>query len=409
MSPLRRYLSDNASFLAAGALLTFLSSFGQTFFISVFAGEIRAKFGLGHGEWGLIYSLGTTASAIVMIWAGALTDRIRVRVLGPVVLTGLALACLSMAVNPVIWALPLVIFALRFFGQGMTSHIAVVAMVRWFQATRGRALAIAGLGFSAGEALLPIMFVTLMGFIDWRWLWVAAALLIMAGAPGLMRLLRQERTPQSMAEDMTSLGMGQRHWTRMQALHNPVFWCLLPALLGPPAFNTAFFFHQVHYAEVTGWTHAQLVALFPIYTGTAVAMMVASGWALDRWGSLRLLPLVELPMAFGFVLFSFDGSPQAVLAGFILLGIGAGAFGTLPNAFWAESYGTAHIGAIKALAAAVMVFGSAIGPAITGVLIDRGFALTDQYFVIAGYFAFASFGLVVATQLVRRALEPSAV
>ena len=114
-------------------------------------------------------------------------------------------------------------------------------------------------------------------------------------------------------------------------------------------------------------------------------------------------------MALGFVLFSFDASPQAVLAGFILLGIGTGAFGTLPNAFWAESYGTAHIGAIKALAAAVMVFGSAIGPAITGVLIDRGFALTDQYFVIAGYFAFASFGLVVATQLVRRALEPSAV
>ena len=125
MSPLRRYLSDNASFLAAGALLTFLSSFGQTFFISVFAGEIRAKFGLGHGEWGRIYSLGTTASAIVMIWAGALTDRIRVRVLGPVVLTGLALACLSMAVNPVIWALPLVIFALRFFGCAPIGHVMV--------------------------------------------------------------------------------------------------------------------------------------------------------------------------------------------------------------------------------------------------------------------------------------------
>ena len=68
------FLSRNAPWLAAGGLLTFLSSFGQTFFISIFAGEIRADFGLSHGEWGGIYSLGTAASAAMMIWTGALTD-----------------------------------------------------------------------------------------------------------------------------------------------------------------------------------------------------------------------------------------------------------------------------------------------------------------------------------------------
>ena len=44
-----RFLRDNAPFLSVGVLLTFVSSFGQTFFISVFAGEIRAEFGLSHG------------------------------------------------------------------------------------------------------------------------------------------------------------------------------------------------------------------------------------------------------------------------------------------------------------------------------------------------------------------------
>ena len=51
---LLRFLSENIQWLAAGILLTFLSSFGQTFFISIFAGEIRSTFGLSHGQWGLI-------------------------------------------------------------------------------------------------------------------------------------------------------------------------------------------------------------------------------------------------------------------------------------------------------------------------------------------------------------------
>ncbi len=161
-------LVRNAPWLASGALLTLLSSFGQTIVISVFAADIQAEFSLSHGAWGGIYALGTTTSAVVMVWAGGLTDKFRVRALGPVVLLMLAMSCLLMAFNPFVWLLPVVIFALRLCGQGMTSHIAVVAMARWFDAERGRALSIAALGFSVGEAVLPIVFVVLLGFLDCR-------------------------------------------------------------------------------------------------------------------------------------------------------------------------------------------------------------------------------------------------
>jgi len=156
-----KFLWANAPFLFAGFMLALLSSFGQTFFIAVFAGEIRSEFSLSHGEWGGIFGLATAVSAGLMLWAGGLTDRFRVRTLGAVVLMGLALACLGMAANPLLALLPVVIFALRFLGQGMTSHISGVAMVRWFAGSRGRALAVAALGFSVGEALLPIGFVAL--------------------------------------------------------------------------------------------------------------------------------------------------------------------------------------------------------------------------------------------------------
>ena len=381
-----QFLRQNAAWLGAGVLLTFLSSFGQTFFISIFAGEIRTAYGLSHGAWGGLYSLGTTASAVVMIWAGGLTDIFRVRVLGPVVLAGLALAALAMASNIWVFMLPLVIFLLRLFGQGMSIHLAQVAMARWFTASRGKALSIATIGFAVGEALLPLIFVAAMGVLDWRWLWVVAAGVTALSIPILIRLLYQERTPQSLASEDSATGMQGHHWTRREAVLNPLFWFMVPAILGPSAFITAFFFHQVHLAEVKGWAHLQLVALFPVYTGVSLLAMFAAGWALDKWGTARLMPFYQLPIAFGFVVLALTSSVSGAMIGLIFLGLTVGANSTLPSAFWAEFYGTRHIGSIKALATAVMVLGSAIGPGLTGVLIDLGVPLNLQFLWIGGFF-----------------------
>lgn len=399
------FLRDNARWLGAGALLTFLSSFGQTFFISIFAGEIRDTFGLSHGAWGGIYTLGTGASAIVMVWAGGLTDRHRSRVLGAGVLILLSGACLLMAVNPWAMVLPVVIFALRFCGQGMMSHIAVVSMSRWFVATRGRALSVAGLGFALGEAVLPLAFVSLMLVMDWRWLWVLSAFVCLAAIPVLIGLLRQERTPQSHATEDHAFGMEGRHWTRAEVLNHPLFWFMIPALLGPSAFNTAFFFQQVHFAEIKGWAHLELVALFPVYTAASVGMMVFSGWLLDKLGTARLMPWFQLPLVLGFMIFAVGQSLMWTLVGLLVIAMTTGANATIPNAFWAEFYGTGHLGSIKAMAAAVMVLGSALGPGITGVLIDFGIGLETQYMGVAAYFVIATLMMAIGIGRSRAAIS----
>lgn len=386
MSDTLTFLRANLRWLVPGVLLTFLSCFGQTFFISLFAGEIRDTFDLSHSAWGNIYALGTLASAIVMVWAGVLTDHFRVRALGAVVLAMLAAACIAMSNLNAAWSLPFIIFALRFTGQGMLSHIAVVAMARWFVATRGRALAIAGLGFSFGEAILPIAVVSILSAETWRSIWLIAACVAVAGIPTLIWLLSQERTPGSMADSDETLGMDHRHWTRRQALTHGLFWLMVPALLGPSAFNTAFFFQQVHFAEIKGWQHIELVAFFPVFTLTGIAAMLATGWALDRYGTAKLLPWFQLPMVAAFLVFALANSVTGVFIGLVLMGLTAGANGPLVSAFWAEFYGTKHIGAIKSAAAAVMVLGSAIGPSITGTLIDLNIGLETQYIGVALYF-----------------------
>lgn len=384
------FLRANAPFLFAGFLLSFLSGFGQTYFISVFAAEIRALNGLGHGEWGALYAACTMASAFVMLWSGALTDRFRVRHLGSAVLALLALACLLMATGPTGWLLPLGIFALRLFGQGMVVQTAGVAMARWFVASRGRALAVAALGFSVGEVVMPLGFVWLKSLLHWQSLWLVAALIIAASLPVIWRLLRLERTPQSIAAENDAPGMGNRHWTRGQMLRHPLFWCVLPALIGPPCFITAFFFQQVHLAEVKGWSHLGLVTTFPAYTAASVTAMFAGGWALDRWGTARLMPVYVLPLGLFFMLFPLIDSLSLAAPAMLIMGLTSGAQTTIPMAFWAEFYGTRHLGAIRATVASAMVLATAIGPAFSGLLIDRGHSLPDQMPAYAGWFVLAA-------------------
>lgn len=389
-----QFIRENAPFLATGALLSFLSSFGQTFFIAIFAGDIQAAFGLSHGNWGLLYMIGTGASAVAMVFAGGLADRFRVRSLGVIVAAMLATACLAMAFNASVWLLPFVIFALRFAGQGMMTHTAVVAMARWFVATRGKALAIAGLGFMLGEAALPLTFVWLKTITDWHFLWVCAAIFICAMIPVLIRLLRLERTPQSVTAQNASPGMNGLHWTRHAALRHPLFWALTPAIMFFPAFATAFWFHQVHFAELKGYTHLSLVAVFPIGTGVLAVSSIGYGWLIDRIGAKKILPFYLLPLVLAFSLhWSADHLAWTALA-VCLMGLAGGGQSTVLMAIWSEFYGTRHIGSIKAAATAVMVLGSAIGPGLSGWLIDAGIGFEQQ---MLGYAA--SFILAIAVMI----------
>ncbi len=396
------FIRNNAPFLLAGALLSFLSSFGQTFFIAIFGGEIRDTFGLSNGDWGLLYMVATGASAVAMVFAGGLADLFRVRTLGIGVVLILGLACVAMSINTSVVGLIFVIFALRFFGQGMASHMSVVAMTRWFVAARGRALAVAGMGFMLGEATLPLIMVWLKSILDWRNLWLGFAVACVILSVVIYNLLRLERTPQSAANETAATGLLGKHWTRAMALGHPLFWLMVPAIVFFSAFGTAFWFHQVHFAEVKGYSHLSLVAVFPLGTIALAISTIIYGWAIDKFGVIRLMPLYILPYVAAFVIHWY--APNLIWTAFavILMGISGGGNATILSACWAGFYGTRSIGSIKAAAAALMVLGSAIGPGLSGWLIDAGVGIEVQMLGYAGCFAFASLMMAAAARLANR-------
>lgn len=381
------FLRENARWLAAGALLSFLSSFGQTFFIALFAGELRDEFALSLGQWGGIYAVGTATSAAIMVFAGTLADKIRIRTLGLVIISGLALSCFGMAFNPSGAALVLVILALRFTGQGMLTHLSVVAMARWFTANRGKALAVATLGFSFSEAILPIPVVWLKGFVDWHLIWVGAGFFCLAMLPIVWVLLRLERSPKSIADESAVPGMDNHHWTRLQAIRQPLFWSISLGVMLFSAIGTSFWFHQVHFAEVKGWTHLSLVAVFPLGTVAFSLSVIGYGLAIDRFGADKLLPVYLLPLTVAFLLHALAPDVSWTALGVILMGIAGGGQATLPAACWALFFGTRNIGSIKAVVVAIMVLGSALGPFITGALIDFGIGFEAQLTAFGVLFA----------------------
>lgn len=379
------FLLVNKRWLLAGGLISLGSSYGQTFFISIFAGEIMKEFSLTDGQWGAFYSAGTMSSAVVMLYAGTLSDRFRARTLAGIFLFLLAISCVFMASLPGIWALPFAIFALRFTGQGMLSHISVVAVSRWFLRARGKALAITTLGFSAGEAFLPIIFVSLLASQSWRSLWLVAACASILTIPVILALLQRERTPQTMTDDSSHTGMNGIHWDRKRALSHWLFWMVIPTMSAPGMFSTALFFQQVHLSESKGWDHLEFVSLFPFYTLTTILSMFVYGWAIDRFGCRRLIAWFQVPMALAYVVFGIGSTLEAATLGFILMGLMQGGGATLFGAFWAEFYGTRHLGAVKSLATSLMVLGSALGPGITGLLIDLGYPFHQQMLGYAVY------------------------
>jgi MFS family permease len=301
------FLFQNARWLIATALLYFCSCFGQTFFISLFAGEIRQAFNLSHGEWGFIYSGGTLASAIAMLCFGGYVDKYKITLNIKIVIISLSLVCLTMTFVSLVWLLPLIIFGLRFFGQGMLIHIPAVAIGKWYGKNKGKALSLSIMGFSIGEAIFPVIFVSLFMLIGWRNSWLVGTVILLFILPIIITLLSNERVPNSKQENLSDqVGMGSKHWKRRDVLENWVFWAVIIPFLIPPIFSTAFFFNMVHLTEVKNWSLITFTSLFPFYTGMSIITTLASGWMLDKFGVEKILPFYLIPMATGLLIFSYS-------------------------------------------------------------------------------------------------------
>ena len=388
--------------LAFGTLASLASAPGQTLVISLFNADMRSAFELSHGGFGTLYMAATLTSAAVILWSGKLVDLYDLRAVFTVTTLGLAAACAIAGSAGGAAGLLVALFLLRQFGQGLMMHIAVTSVNRYYETVRGKASAIVNQGFTLAEAVLPITISSLILAVGWRSSWfILGAICAGLVLPLLLVLIADHRRRHGRYLDRMAIldeplpasggaaAPRARQWSRAEMLRDPRFYGVVPVILAPSFFNTGLMFHHQHIASAKGWPLETWYLLLMAYAAASIVASLLAGAAVDRHGARRLMPLYTLPIALGGMCLAFGTASPLWTAGVLVsFGAASGMTGAVSPPFWAEVYGVRHLGAIKAVATALMIFASALSPALYGVLFDAG--------VSVGSVGLANVGVVLA-------------
>lgn len=365
------FIAENPPLALYALLATATSGFGQTFFISVFGSGIRADFSLSNSLYGFCYGLATLCSALLLLKVGELPDRWTLRNVTRLALALLFCGCLIIGLAPH-WLLLIPGFLLsRLGGQALLSHLGMTVAGRYFKLRRGRIMALTAAGFPLAEATLPAGAGLLILYSSWRIPWlVAAALLLLIAAPLLLGLARRAAPPWEV--ERVHAQTEQPSLTRGQALRDPGFYLLLPAALVTPFSVTAMLFHQSVIAELRGWSADTLSLAFSGFALGHLASLLLAGPLVDRLGGQRALPPALLPLTAGLLTLALADAAWTPYLYLGLTGATLGMVSAAAGALWPERYGTRHIGAIRAIAQAAMVFATALAPLVVGAMLDAG-------------------------------------
>ena len=173
-------------------------------------------------------------------------------------------------------------------------------------------------------------------------------------------------------------------------------------MLAMPWIATGVFVYQSYITESKEWGEFIIAQSFMTYSILSVITLLGSGFLIDKFTSRKLLIFMNIPLLMSaLILFYLDIEISAFI--FLgLIGISNGLANVLGSSTWAEIYGVKYIGSIKALTTALMVFSTAFGTALFGVLIDKGFSIEQIALVSFTYILLS----LIALFLIRNRLNP---
>jgi len=370
MSEYIRFIRENKGALTFGWSLTFFSSFGQTFFISLFVPSILAAFELSKSAFGAYYAAATITASLILLNYGHTVDT---RPIGRLTLmtTGLLLLAsllLALAIHPAMLFVALI--GLRLGGQGFLSHISLSVMSRRFVAERGKALSVTSLGYPAGEILFPLVFGTLISLAGWHYTLLVVAVLL----SGI--ILLYYRTDLAIYDVDPSTETRSAHkWTYYGELLGTLkFWIMIAPTVAFGFTTTALFFYQYVMAEEKGWSVEWYSICFAGYAIARLFAMLSSGPLVDSFSARAMFPFFSLPCIIGLMCLAWVNNPFAPLLFLVMTGLSSGLSNVLATALIAEIYGTARIGQVRSLFSMFGIMSTAVAPLTLGIVLDHGFS-----------------------------------
>jgi MFS family permease len=387
-----QFIQNNFRFLLFGFILTFCSSFGQTFFIGIFNPFIRQELDLSHSEFGLIYSLATVASAISLIWIGKKIDDVRILYFAIFTCVFLAFASFFITLVESVVFLFFALYFLRLSGQGLMVHTSSTSMAKFFDHNRGKALSVSWLGLSLGEGFLPYLIIFLMTLFSWKMIWLGISIFILCAiVPFVYFNLKDyvDGTTEKV-EIKPIINYEIKNWTRAEVLRDVKFYFLLPAVLAPGFLTTGIFINQVYIFESKEWSLLLLAQGFTFYAIFSVIALAVSGFLIDRFSAIKVLPFYLVPTMFSYLFVIYIDWNFTPIMMMILIAMTNGTSAVLLTSTWSEIYGTKYLGGIRSITVSLFVFSTAIAPVLFGYLIDHQFSMNQIFGLMLGYLIFAN-------------------
>ncbi len=387
-----------------GFIFTFFSSFGQSFFLGLFNFSIRETLSITHGQFGSIYASATLLSSFILIWFGKKIDDIDISKFAFFVIILLAFSSFLFSKISSVTFLFFGILLMRFSGQGMMSHTATTTISRYFTKSRGKALSTAWFGLSLAEFILPVLTIYFLTFIDWRIIWITISIIVILFLPAASIILVKKLNFES-RETLSDLHEGNENiksWKRSEVIKDYRFYILGANMLAMPWITTGIFVYQSFILSSKNWGPFVIAKSFMAYSILSVITLFISGFLIDKFTSRKILIYMNIPLLLSSIVIIFFDNPNISFLFLGLIGISNGLANVLGSSTWAEIYGVRYIGSIKALTTALMVFSTAFGTALYGLLIDKGFSIEQIATISAIYISIALIFLL----FIRNKLNP---
>ena len=371
---IKKFIFQDPKLLMYGFLIIFFASYGQTFFIALFNDDIKKLYNLSDGEFGMVYAISTTLSSLLLINFAKLIDFVDLRIYSFLVTLGLLLPCLAIYFLPEnIIFLFIIIFALRFFGQGAMSHAGITSMTRYFGENRGKAISVGNLGGMLGVMFLPILIVYLNRTFDFKQIWLICSISIILFLPILYYTLSNQNERQIKLNN--SIKEGKKIWTTLQVIKDRRFLIFLPLTISFSFIGTGLMFHQIFIFSQKGWTIEMLGTGFIFLGAFSIVGLLFGGPLIDLLNPRKAIIFLLLPIFLGIIVLFFFNNFYFLIIYMSLYGLNLGISAPFTGSLWAELFGLESLGTVKALFHAIAVLASALSPVVFGYIIDWGFGI----------------------------------
>ena len=374
---MKKFLLHDPNLLLYGFAMVFFASFGQTFYIALFNDDILNIYKITDGEFGLVYAIATLVSSFLFINFAKLIDKIDLRFYSIVIIFGLAIACTGFYfIFDNIFHLFIILFLLRFFGQGAMMHAGTTSMARYFSVDRGKAISFATLGGMLAIMFLPKIVVLLNSYLDFKTLWILTTIILLILIPIVFLILYNQKNRDLVLTNTIDNDKLNKNWTITEILRDRVFFIYFPLAASFPFIGTGFMFHQIYIFDSKGWTMQMIGNGYILFGLFSILGLLIGGPLIDKINTKKAIPYVLTPLLVCIIVLFFFDNYWSFVAYMSLFGFNLGLSAPFMGSLWAELYGVKSIGTAKALLHAVAVFASALSPVVFGYAIDWGYGIS---------------------------------